>query len=262
VPEPLPEDPLRLRSRTAFVSFSLYLRWYLHRNFNAVRVSRSGFPPDPIGRPLIICSNHPSWWDPAMFIVLSRALLRGRIGFGPMDAAALARYRFMRRVGVFGIEPGRRGAARFLRDGVRILSHPQAALWITAEGAFTDPRTRPLRLRPGIAHLARRVPHAVIVPLALEYPFWNERFPEALVRFGPPVVLNPADGIEEVTEALQAALAETMDALAAESIARDPGGFQLVLSGRAGVGGVYDLWRRGVALSQGQRFDPHHEPGA
>ena len=46
------------------------------------------------------------------------------------------------------------------------------------------PATRPVRLRPGLAHLARRVPGATIVPLALEYPFWDERTPEALCRFG------------------------------------------------------------------------------
>ena len=60
-------------------------------------------------------------------------------------------------------------------------------LWITAEGSFTDARTRPVRLRPGLAHLARRVPGATIVPLALEYPFWDERTPEALCRFGTPM---------------------------------------------------------------------------
>ncbi len=57
-------------------------------------------------------------------------------------------------------------------------------LWITAEGAFTDHRARPVALRPGLAHLARQVPGAVILPLALDYTFWNESRPEALLRFG------------------------------------------------------------------------------
>ena len=35
-----------------------------------------------------------------------------------------------------------------------------------------------------MAHLARRVPGAVILPMAVEYTFWNESRAEALVRFG------------------------------------------------------------------------------
>ena len=33
---------------------------------------------------------------------------------------------------------------------------------------------RPIRLRPGIAHLAAMVPDVMLVPLAIEYVFWNE----------------------------------------------------------------------------------------
>src|SRR4051812_42927312 len=87
VPE---NDPLRARSPAAIWAFGLYLRWYFRRNFRAVRVARSGMPAAPSGRPVIVCSNHPSWWDPAMFILLW-LLLPDRIGFGPMEEAALGR---------------------------------------------------------------------------------------------------------------------------------------------------------------------------
>src|SRR5207253_10605254 len=50
--------------------------------------------------------------------------------------------------------------------------------WIAAEGQLTDPRVRPLRLRSGVGHLAARVRQAVLLPLALEYPFWEERTPD------------------------------------------------------------------------------------
>ncbi|MDQ2801746.1 MAG: lysophospholipid acyltransferase family protein, partial [Pseudomonadota bacterium] len=180
-------DPARVRSDKLFWLFGWYLRWYFWRHFRALRLSRSGLPDIPIGRPLIVFSNHPSWWDPALYILLQTTLLPGRHGFGPMDAAALGKYGLLARMGVFGIEMGTpRGAARFLRTSLGLLGDPRTVLWITAEGAFTDPRTRPVRLRPGIAHLARHVPGAVLLPLAIEYSFWNESRPEALVRFGPP----------------------------------------------------------------------------
>jgi 1-acyl-sn-glycerol-3-phosphate acyltransferase len=171
----------------------------------------------------------------------------------------LERYGLLRRMGVFGIDPGTpRGAAAFLQTGRRILADPRGTLWVTAEGRFTDPRVRPLTLRPGIAHLARHVPGLVFVPLALEYSFWNESRPEALAHFGPPIAPGAARDPAEVTTALTAALTETMDALAEESMARDPALFQPILRGGAGVGGVYDVWRRLRAWSAGRRFEPAH----
>ena len=253
-------DPVAARSPAAIAAFGLWLRWYCARNFHAVRLSRTGLPPDLAGRPLIICANHPSWWDPALFILVSRALLRDRIGYGPMDQAGLAKYRFFRRLGVFGIAPDTpQGAARFLQLGTRLLADRRTALWVTAEGHFTDPRRRPVRLRPGVAHLARRVPGAAILPLAIELAFWNERRPEALLRFGAPIPTGPERSVTEWTGLLEAALTGTMDALAAESMARDPGLFLALVRGRSGVGGVYDLWRHAAALARGQHFDASHQ---
>jgi len=159
----------RLGERSPFLLwlFGWYLRWYFRRHFRAVRISRSGLPLVPPGRPLIIYSNHPSWWDPALFILVGVKLLPERVGYGPMDASELRRYGLLRRMGVFGIDPhSPRGAAAFLSVGRRVLADPRRTLWVTAEGHFTDPRQRPVTLRPGIAHLARHVPGVVFLPLA------------------------------------------------------------------------------------------------
>ena len=254
------QDPLAARSSTLLLLFGWYLRfWYVPRHFRALRISRAGLPEVPPGRSLVIYSNHASWWDPAVYILLGLALLPERIGYGPMEAGELERYGLLRRMGVFGIDAtGPRGAAAFLQTSRRILANPRGTLWVTAEGRFTDPRIRPLTLRPGIAHLARHVPDVVFVPLALEYGFWNESRPEALARFGLPVVVGAGRDPAEVTTQLTSALTETMDALAAESMTRDPALFQSVLQGGVGVGGIYDLWRRLRAWSTGRRFDPAH----
>ena len=254
------DDPRALRSEAVIHAFGWYLRWYFRRNFHAVRLSRAGEPHAPDGRPVIICANHPAWWDPALFILLHLTLFPGRRGYGPMDAKALEKYGFFRRLGIFGLElDSRRGAARFLDVSTGILSDPASVLWITAEGYFTDSRTRPVRLRPGIAHLARRVRGAVILPLAVEYTFWNERRPEALAQFGAPIETGGDRSVADWTVLLQAALAHSMDQLAAASMTRDPAPFRPILRGSTGVGGVYDFWRRLRASASGRRFDPSHE---
>ena len=242
-----------------FRLFGWYLRWYFYRSFHAVRLSQSGLPPNCEGRPVIVYGNHPSWWDPAVYILACNMLFPGREGFGPMDSQALGRYGVLERMGVFGVPQGTaRGAAIFLQTSLTILRRPSAMLWITAEGSFNDHRTRPIVLRPGLAHLARRVPAAIIVPLAVEYTFWNESRAEVLLRFGAPIESGPGD-VATWNGVLSAALESTMDALAAESMLRDPRLFRLLVRGGAGIGGIYDTWRWMKAVLAGRRFDASHE---
>ena len=223
MPDTARDDPLRLRSPTLFRWFANYLRVYARLRFRAIRVARDGLPRLPAGRAAIIFTNHPSWWDPALFILLMDTLMPNRAGFGPMEAAAFAKNQIMRRMGVFGIDlSSARGAARFLDIGQRVLRSPDNVLWLTAEGAFTDVRKRPVVLRPGLAHLARRAEGAVLLPMALEYTFWNESRPEALLRFGTPIEAARGPGVPEWTGRLGVALTATMDALAADGMSRDP----------------------------------------
>ena len=261
---PAETNPLARYSPTLLALFRLYLRWYVWRSFSAVRLVRNTAPPAFPNRPVIIYCNHPSWWDPALLLLALPGLIQRR-GFGPMDAAELQRYGLLRRMGIFGIEPATpRGAAAFLRTATDILAQPGTCLVITAEGSFTDPRLRPLRLRPGIAHLARRMPEAVVLPLALEYSFWNESKPEALLSFGAPVHPAVPDGeptLAQWQHALETALTDAMDQLAAASATRDPAHFTRLFTGTAGIGGPYDAYRRARAYAAGQSFTPRHDPG-
>lgn len=251
------DDPVALRSERMVRFFGGVMRRQMARGFRAVRLARPGVPDLPAGAPLVVYANHPSWWDPALFMVLQGALFAGREGYGPMEAEALERYGFMKRIGIFGVDPGTRaGAARFLKVGAHVLSDPARMLWMTAQGRFADPRERPASMRPGLAHLLARVPGALAVPLAVEYPFWTEKRPEALCAFGPP--LRPEGRPAEAHAALEAALEAAQDALAAGAMARDPAAFRPVLGGARGVGGIYGAWSRGRAALSGRRHDPDH----
>ena len=244
--------------------FGRYCEGYLGRHFHAVRLSK-GQRPDPVAirdKPLIVYFNHPSWWDPLLCLQLAARLFPDRTHYGPIDANALGKYKFFEKLGFFGVEPGTaRGARRFLTVSQEILSRPGTALWIAAEGRFTDPRERPVRLRSGIGHLASKVPKAVLLPLAFEYPFWEERSPEALARFGEEVASGDADlDPSDWTPILEERLGSALDSLAGEALARDVARFEVMLGGdgATGVGGVYDTWRRLKARFKGERFRPEH----
>ncbi|HET9210916.1 MAG TPA: lysophospholipid acyltransferase family protein [Thermoanaerobaculia bacterium] len=225
-----------------------YCESCLARSFHAVRLSKTQ-RPDPVAirdKPLIVYFNHPSWWDPLVCMQLAARLFPERRHFGPIDATLLQRYRFFGKLGFFGIEPGTaHGARRFLAVSQEILARPDAALWIAAEGRFTDPRDRPVRLRSGIGHLATRVRNAVLLPLALEYPFWEEKNPEALARFGEEIPTGDADlSAADWLPILEDCLESVLDALATEARCRDTTRFEVLLDGGAGVGGVSSFWQR------------------
>jgi hypothetical protein len=138
-------------------------------------------------RPVVVVLNHPSWWDPLVGLVVTGFLLPTRVHHAPIEAAGLAHYPFLARVGFFGFDSSTvAGAALFLRKSLAILSRPESVLWITGQGEFVDARRRPTVLRPGVGHLARRLNDAVVLPMAVEYPFWDDRCPEILIRFGTP----------------------------------------------------------------------------
>ena len=104
------------------------------------------------------------------------------------------------------------------------------------------------------------LPLFLLLPLALEYPFWEERFPEALARFGEPIRAEEHRGrkIDEWSSLLASHLEAVQDALAEQSIRRDTNEFEILIRGSAGVGGVYDIWRRLKAGLQGREYRPEH----
>ncbi len=139
-----------------------------------------------------------------------------------------------------------------------MLAEDDGTLGITAQGRFTDVRERPVRLKRGVARVLFELPRVEAVPIALEYPFWNEPKPEALVRFGRP--LRPrARSVDAVNSVLERALEAELDALADAALSRDASRFELLVAGRGrGVGVWQDLPQVLRVWARGRRFDPSH----
>ena len=131
-------------------------------------------------------------------------------------------------------------------------------LWVTPQGRFADPRERPLTFKPGLAALAARVQGGcTVVPLAVEYPFWDERLPETLLHFGEPMRFD-GECAEVIEAALKTALEAAMETLAAKAVARDAAAFELLQSGTVGTGGFYQVGQRLWSRLRGREFQAEH----
>lgn len=242
--------------------FDLYVSRYLSKHFHALHLLRLADLAALDGYPILVCVNHPSWWDPLIGFHLSQRFFAKRSHYAPIASVGLAKYRFFERLGFFGIETNSRaGASRFLRLGSSVLREPKAALWVTPQGKFVDARNRPVMIEPGVGHLARRASRFAMLPIALEYGFWSERSIEAFACLGAPVFVESGKqhSAGEWNQIFSSALEKTQDCLAERVKHRDSHAFEALLAGKAGIGGIYDLCRSLKAHWKGELFRPEHE---
>ena len=251
------------RARTPAISWALLAffrrvaRGYFRRGFDAVRISEPERFREASG-PLIVYANHSSWWDPLVAFMVAWRLMPKRKHYAPMDAESLDRYPIFKRLGVFPVAMKTvRGGVGFLRIGEAVL-RGGGVLWVTPQGRFVDVRRRPLEFRPGLAALAARMGVCTVLPLAIEYPFWDERLPEALLHFGEPIRVN-GESAAVIEERLVGALELAMAELKEMALTREPEAFSMTLMrGRVGTGGFYGLGQRARAALRGQRYRAEH----
>jgi 1-acyl-sn-glycerol-3-phosphate acyltransferase len=260
-PSPDPAVDEKTPSPLALPAFRRLGERHLARRFHAVRLSRSQRPDVTAvrERPLIVYFNHTSWWDPLICLQLASQLFPGRRHYAPLEQATLRRHRLLARFGFFAIDlESARGARRLLELATRVVEQPEATLWVTAGGILADPRERPVKLQAGLGHLAARTRHAVLLPLALEYPFWGQLLPEALARFGEELAVDDAGmRANDWNEVLAARLGAAQDALAVEAQARDGARFEVIQgTGAATGGGVWEAWRRFREILRTRRRRP------
>ncbi|MEM1296060.1 MAG: lysophospholipid acyltransferase family protein [Verrucomicrobiota bacterium] len=258
----LPSQDFELPPKPApwFVAwFCEISRRKMKKRFHQVRITKASVSnlSELETGPVVAFANHSSWWDPLISMILKARFFPHQTGYTPIDAVMLERYGIFRKLGYIGIDRESKTSAsrQFLRISEAILQQPNSMIWLTPQGRFVDARERPLTFERGIAHLAKRVPETRFLPLAIEYPFWEESRPEALIHLGKPMVPDSTLNFKELTSEFETALEEAQDFLAERAISRDPNEFEPMIQGSAGVGGFYDTWRRFRLLVQGRKPD-------
>ena len=242
--------------------FCRYTARMIRRQFTCFAVE-SMFPIStlvPDDHALVVYANHIGWWDPIVAMQLNRTYFSNRIFYAPIDAKALEAYGVFRQLGFYGISLDRiRGAADFLKTSREILSRRESALWITPEGRFTDCRDHSQPLMPGLAHLASTSQRVTFIPLAIEYPFWEESKPMIATRLGAPLSFGEGESKKECEQVLFRSMRETQADLARSVISRDFDSSAVYLvPPKSERQTLYDTMRAWKSWIQGKPFDPTH----
>ncbi len=220
------------------------VRWALRRRFYGVFV-RGAPHLEPLDAPVIFCANHTNWWDGFAAAAL-QPLFPGRRFYLVQYEKLLARYRFLRWFGVFGMDLDG-SALPGLRCALRLLRERRTALWIFPQGVLL-PQWEPIQIKPGALWLARRS-GAVVVPVAFRYEWMVESRPSLFIHFGAP--LPP----ETPAAALEAELQRLYDAIGATLAPVDLAPYHPLFKPRLSLNKLWD-WLR---CRDKRSFNPRNE---
>jgi 1-acyl-sn-glycerol-3-phosphate acyltransferase len=175
------------KSRFFNAWFAGHARKRIRRSFSAVYTHGLDAVMEAAAEhPLVVVSNHTSWWDGLVAIHLANHVL-GVDGYAMMDEANLRRLPFFRKVGAFGVDLETPGAAReSIAYAQRLLERPGRLVWIYAQGRERPVTERPLGFRRGSAVVAAAVPEAWVVPVAVRYELGHLEQPFLYLSFGEP----------------------------------------------------------------------------
>lgn len=180
--------------------------------------------------PVLVVSNHTSWWDPLVALALIRRRL-GLDGYAMMDARNLRKLPFFGLVGAFGVELDQPEDGRAaLRYGESLLDRPGRVLWIFPQGAERPSTARPLGFKAGSAVIATRRPDVAVIPLALRYEHGGRERPDLWVEIGPPV--EGATEVGEARERQERAVTALLERVDQRLLTGDRGGVETWLAWR------------------------------
>lgn len=169
--------------------FSRWFAWHaerrLHASFATIRVRGLAALRDALAAgPVLVVSNHTSWWDPLVLLKLCLRDLRAD-AYAMMDADNLRRLPFFARVGAFGVDLGDRAdGARSIRYAARLLDAPGRLVWLFPQGREVPVTARRLSFRRGSGEIARVARRARVVPVGLRYEHGARPEPDLWIAVG------------------------------------------------------------------------------
>ena len=240
--------------------FANMVCWYakrlIEKKFYAVRVLVGNRPAfDALSREenaSMLIMNHCSWWDPMVMLALRHLYFKNRTNITPMDRTQLERFQFLRKCGLFGIDPDRADSLTQMTEYVqkRLGELPRPMISLTPQGRFVDVRNE-VRPRPGASAILAKNPSMRVWRISCEYGFWQDQRPEifmSVAEIAPPQTPSTASWQRQLGEVM-----ESHQRLLAEAVkSRQPELFEAILGDRGNkIHPLYDLWLKARGKNPG-----------
>jgi len=212
--------------------FIAYNRILIKRRFQLIKVSGlkclEKRNPD---LPLIIFSNHSSWWDGLVILeLLSNFKLENYV---MMEEKQLRKLRFFRRLGAFSIvRENPREAFKSIEYSVKILSERKnRVLLIFPQGEIFHNDASPMRFFNGLSKIIEESGDCLVCPVALRYEFLGNYKPEIFIAVGEPKRFSSVDKIarKKITRELEAILTNCLDHLKSNLANNEINNFKQIL---------------------------------
>lgn len=212
--------------------FIAYNRILIKRRFQSIKVSGLEWlkkrNPD---LPLIIFSNHSSWWDGLVILeLLSNFNFENYV---MMEEKQLRKMRFFRRLGAFSIiRENPREAFKSIQYSVKILSERKnRMLLIFPQGKILHNDASPMRFFKGLSKIIEESGDCLVCPIALRYEFLGNYKPEIFIAVGEPRNFNTVDKIarKRNTLELEAVLTNCLNHLKSNLVNSEFDSFEQIL---------------------------------
>ena len=188
-------------SALAWKAFDLAFGPRMRLGVRATRVA--GIPGRmPKRTPLILVSNHVSWWDGFILRPVQQLLKPEEPLHIVMKEEELSKRPFLRRLGGVGLEAGSGASLRRLLRDLREERgrNPAYSLLFFPQGRIWPSYRRPLGFQGGIRLIAGAVAPATILPVGLHLEGGKHMAPTAFVSLGEPLLVDPEGPDPKVLE--------------------------------------------------------------
>lgn len=135
-----------------FVIYPFFVRYSIRqtaRKFGEVRISGEF---DDRGLPVLLVSNHISWWDGFWAVVLNEKIIRRKFHFMMLEDQ-LRKHWYFRHCGGFSVRRNSRGLLESLEYASSLLQNPQNLVLLFPQGEIQSMHTHEFRFEKGIERI-------------------------------------------------------------------------------------------------------------
>jgi len=137
--------------------FKLYSVFLIKRNFQAVRFMNSFEISD---KPILLLSNHLSWWDGFWAMYINVYVLKRRFHFMMLEEQLL-KYLFFNKTGGFSIRKNSKSAIETIEYAANLLSDSENMVLIFPQGKIQSMHTDEIQFEKGIEHIIHKAKQEV-----------------------------------------------------------------------------------------------------